>query len=167
MPTPNTAQVADFIARFRQANPINDPAIDTKPIQIDFFGDSPQMADELLVPILAGIKTATCSSLWQWEHDQETPLEPGHLAAIIDGSGNARCIIQTLKVTITPYNQVDADFAHAEGEGDRTLEYWQRVHWEFFSRTLPRIDKAPAQDMPLLCEHFRVVYQEPQPRTQP
>lgn len=160
MPKASKEQVAEFIERFRQANPMDDPQIATRQIDTDYFGDSPAMADELLVPILAGIKIATCSSLWEWEHEKETPLVPGCLAAIIDGSGNARCIIETVEVIPTPYNQVDAQFAFDEGEGDRTLEYWRRVHWEFFSRTLPRIGKEPTQDMPLLCERFRVIYQE-------
>ena len=157
---PNKPQVEAFIERFRQVDPLSDPDIATCLVDTDSFGDSPQMADELLVPILEGKKIATCASLWEWEHDKESPLEPGYLAAIIDGSGNARCIIQTREVTITPYNQVDAQFAFDEGEGDRTLEYWRRVHWEFFSRTLPRIGKEPSQDMPLLCERFRVIYRE-------
>lgn len=157
---PNQLQVDAFIVRFRAANPNGDCDIETKPIMTDYFGDSPEMADLLLVPILKGIKTATCSSLWEWEHENEAPLVPGTLTAIIDGSGDARCIIETLEVTQTPYNEVDAKFAYDEGEGDRTLEYWRTSHWEFFSRTLPRIDKQPTQDMPLLCERFGVIYTE-------
>ncbi len=160
MPKANKEQVAAFIERFRNANPFNDPQITTRQIDTDYFGDSPEMADELLAPILAGKKIATCGCLWEWEHENEQPLEPGCLAAIIDGSGIARCIIETIEVIPTPYNQVDAQFAYDEGEGDRTLEYWRRVHWEFFSRTLPRIGKQPTQDMPLLCERFKVIYQE-------
>ncbi|PCI09408.1 ASCH domain-containing protein [bacterium] len=160
MVTPNKSQVEAFINRFRQANPSDDPQIATRKIDTDYFGDSPKMADELLVPILEGKKTATCGALWEWEHEKETPLEPGYLAAIIDGSGNARCIIETVSVVLTPYNEVDAKFAFDEGEGDRTLEHWRKVHWEFFSRTLPRIGKEPSQDMPLLCERFRVIYRE-------
>lgn len=160
MPTPNQTQIAQFVARFKDANPISDPDLQSKFVDTDFFGDSPEMADRLLALVLAGTKTATCSALWDWEHERETPLTPGYLAAIIDGKGNARCIIQTLEVTPTPYNQVDAQFACDEGEGDRSLEYWRTAHWDFFSRTLPRIGKQPTQEMPLLCERFRVVYQE-------
>lgn len=126
----------------------------------DHFGDSSAMADELLVPIIQGIKTATCSSLWEWEHENESPLTPGTLAVIIDGSGKPRCIIETLSVTPTRYNEVDAQFAYDEGEGDRTLEWWRKAHWDFFSRTLPRIGKQPSEDMILLCERFRVIYTE-------
>ena len=101
MPKANKEQVAEFIERFRNANPLDDPQIATRKIDTDYFGDSPAMADELLVPILEGKKTATCGALWEWEHEKEPPLEPGYLAAIIDGSGNARCVIETLSVVLT------------------------------------------------------------------
>jgi uncharacterized protein YhfF len=164
MPTPNTQQVAEFIARFKAANPLDDLRIaddlDSVFVDTDYFGDSPEMADQLLALVLAGTKTATCSSLWEWEHERTEPLKAGYLAAIIDGSGNARCIVQTLEVNVTPYNEVTEEFAKAEGEGDLTLEWWRDAHWNFFSRTLPRIGKQPTQTMPLLCERFRVIYQE-------
>ena len=54
--------------------------------------------------------------------------------------------------------EVDARFAYEEGEGDRSLEYWQEAHWRFFSRTLPNVGREPTTDMPLVCERFRVVY---------
>jgi uncharacterized protein YhfF len=31
------------------------------------FGDNPHLADELGRLIVQGIKTATCSALWEWE----------------------------------------------------------------------------------------------------
>ncbi|MFZ1474433.1 MAG: ASCH domain-containing protein, partial [Anaerolineae bacterium] len=31
------------------------------------FGDHPDLADELAALVLAGVKTATCSALWEWE----------------------------------------------------------------------------------------------------
>jgi uncharacterized protein YhfF len=77
---------------------------------------------------------------------------------LLDGQENPVCIIETTEVSIKPYNQVDAAFAFEEGEGDRSLEYWREAHWRFFSRTLPKIVKEPTQDMPLVCEQFRVVF---------
>lgn len=49
-------------------------------------------------------------------------------------------------------------FAAAEGEGDRSLAYWRAAHWRYFSRTLLTISRAPAEDMPLVCERFRLLY---------
>jgi uncharacterized protein YhfF len=104
------------------------------------WGDSPRVADELGALIVDGTKTATCSALWEFR--AEGPL----------------CIVETTEVEVKPYDRVDARFAYEEGEGDCSLEYWQEVHWRFFSRTLPRIGKEPTTDMPLVCERFRVIY---------
>jgi uncharacterized protein YhfF len=68
------------------------------------------------------------------------------------------CIIETTEIVIRPYNEVDAQFAAEEGEGDLSLAYWREAHWRFFTRTLSNINKMPALDMPLVCERFRVIY---------
>lgn len=122
------------------------------------WGDSPQMATELGTLIAQDIKTATCSALWEWEDEGEAPPEPGIKTIVLDGEDNPLCIVETTEVTIRPYNEVDAQFAYDEGEGDRSLEYWRRVHWDFFTRSLAAIGKEPTLDMPLVCERFRVIY---------
>lgn len=67
-------------------------------------------------------------------------------------------LIETIAVEVRPYNQVEAEFAFAEGEGDRSLAYWREGHWRSFSRALPRIGREPTETMPLVCERFRLLY---------
>jgi uncharacterized protein YhfF len=122
------------------------------------FGDSSQMADELGALIVSGTKTATCSALWEWEAEGSSLPEVGQKSIVLDGNGDPLCIIETTEVEVRPFNEVDAQFAYEEGEGDRSLEYWREAHWRFFSRTLPNIGKEPTPDMPLVCERFRVIY---------
>ncbi|MEZ4707622.1 MAG: ASCH domain-containing protein [Caldilineaceae bacterium] len=92
------------------------------------FGDSPQMADELGRLVYDGVKTATCGALWEYEHDGDALPQAGELSMILDGSELPLCIIETTDVQIKPYNEVDAEFARAEGEGDRTLAWWRQAH---------------------------------------
>jgi len=61
-------------------------------------------------------------------------------------------------VEIVPYDQVTPAFAHSEGEGDQSMEYWRDAHWSWFSRTLPAIGREAALDMPLVCETFERVF---------
>lgn len=122
------------------------------------LGDNPVLANQLGSLIVAGIKTATCSALWEWEAENNPIAEVGLKTIVLDGTDEPLCIIETTEVTIRRYDEVDAVFAAEEGEGDRSLEYWRTAHWNFFSRTLPRIGKQPTLDMPLVCERFRVVY---------
>ena len=122
------------------------------------WGDSPEMADELGALIAAGTKTATCSSLWEWEAEGESIPEPGLITVVLDGRGQPLGIVETVEVTVREYNEVDADFAREEGEGNLSLEYWREVHKSVFSRYLPKIGKEFSEDMPLVCERFRLIY---------
>ncbi len=122
------------------------------------WGDSPQMADELGALISAGTKAATCSALWEYEAEGEPLPEVGSKTLVLDGSGTPLCIVETTEVEVKLYDEVDAHFAYEEGEGDRSLEYWQEAQWRFFSHALPNIGREPTTDMPLVCERFRVIY---------
>jgi len=122
------------------------------------FGDSPGLADELTALVLAGAKTATCSALWEWEAANDPLPHVGLHTIVLDAHGLPRCIIETTEVIIRAYDQVDAQFAWEEGEGDRSLAYWRDAHRRFFTRTLPRVGRTFAPDMPLVCERFRLVY---------
>ena len=111
------------------------------------FGDGPELADELLALVLAGKKTATCST-----EDEPNTSTPGERWIVRDGSGRPRCVIETTELSYRRYHEVDAAFAHDEGEGDRSLQYWREAHRRYFTR-LGRY----APDMMLMCERFRLV----------
>jgi uncharacterized protein YhfF len=128
--------------------------------EADAFGDGPELANKLASLIISGVKTATCSALWEWKANGEALPKVGEKFILLDGQGESVCILETTDVFIKPFNEVDAQFTFEEGEGDRSLEYWREAHWKFFSRSLPKIGKEPKQDMPLVCERFKVVYKE-------
>jgi len=67
------------------------------------------------------MKTATCSSLWEWEAEGNPVPEPGLITIVLDGRGEPLCIVETVEVTVRKYNEVDANFARDEGEGDLSL----------------------------------------------
>ena len=56
----------------------------------------------------------------------------GEYSVILNGKEEAVCVIRTKEVFILPFNEVPESHAFAEGEGDRSLDYWRRVHKEFF-----------------------------------
>lgn len=137
---------------------------DNSPIRKDKYvaeqlGDSPNLAHELAALIVSGKKTATCSALWEWQAEGNPITEVGLKTIVLDGAGEPVCIIETTEVTVRPYDEVDAQFAAEEGEGDLSLDYWRAAHWRFFTRTLSKIGRKPALDMPLVCERFRVIHQ--------
>jgi uncharacterized protein YhfF len=128
------------------------------PDDVGYFADNQKDADELGELVRAGIKTATCSSLWWYEAAGEAPPKVGDLVVITNWAGDPLCVIETTEVQIRPFDEVDAQFAYDEGEGDRSLDYWRRVHTEFFTRELAEIGRELSESMPLVCERFRKVF---------
>jgi uncharacterized protein YhfF len=108
------------------------------------FGDSRELADELLALVIKGVKTATCST--------EDEPNSGERWVVLDGRGEPRCVIESTEVTYRRFNEIDATFAHDEGEGDRSLAYWRGAHRAYFGR-LGRF----SEDMMLMWERFRLV----------
>lgn len=122
------------------------------------WGDSSALADELGELIVQGTKTATCSALWEWETKGEPIPEAGLITIALDGREKPLCIVETIEVTIRKYNEVNANFAREEGEGDLSLDYWRQAHRNYFSRVLRKIGKEFSEEMPLVCERFRVIH---------
>lgn len=151
-----SAEIEQYWQRYLQAQV---PRIKVEqPYLVDQFGDTAELTDELGKLILNGTKTATCSARWEWEAAQRPLPTVGLKTIVLNSKSVPLCIIETTEVAICAFNAVEAQFAYEEGEGDRTLASWQRDHWKYFSRVLPKIGKTPTLDMPLVCERFRVVY---------
>lgn len=121
------------------------------------FGATPAHADELLALVLDGVKVGTASSLWDYEATGDPLPVVGELSIILDGRGAPRAVIETTALATVPFDEVDAEHAFAEGEGDRTLEHWREVH-ERFWREHSENPRGYEPDMPVLCERFRLVY---------
>lgn len=121
------------------------------------FGATPAHADGLLALVLAGTKTATASSLWDYEHTSEALPAPGLLNIILDGQGNPRALLETASIEVVPFNEVTAEHAFAEGEGDLSLEYWREVH-ERFWREHSENPRGFAPNMPVVCERLRMLH---------
>jgi len=111
------------------------------------FGDGPELADELLGLVIRGIKTATCST-----EDEPNTSTPGERWIVLDGHGEPRCVIETTEVSYRRFDEVEANFAFEEGEGDRSLDHWRKAHRAYFTR-----QGKFSEDMMLMCERFRLV----------
>ncbi|MCF7505099.1 ASCH domain-containing protein [Vibrio sp. L3-7] len=108
--------------------------------------------------ILNGEKRASCGLEYWYTHEGETRPIIGHLQVVTDWNGKPICIVEITSVSSCPYNEVTAEFAAAEGEGDKSLEWWKKAHWNFFSRECEELKITPSEDMMLMLEHFKVVY---------
>lgn len=121
------------------------------------FGATSEHADELLALVLDGTKTGTASALWDIEAEGETVPEVGEFSVILDGRGQPRAVIVTTAVDIVAFDEVSAEHAHGEGEGDRSLAEWREIH-ERFWRLYGESARGFSDEMPVVCERFEVVF---------
>ena len=111
------------------------------------FGDNPALAAELAALVLDGQKTATC-----WAASDGPITEVGKRMVMLDGMGKPLADLETVELTQHRFNEVDAAFAYDEGEGDRSVTFWQEAHRTYFTRK-----GQFAEDMLLYCERFRLI----------
>ncbi|MBI4640688.1 MAG: ASCH domain-containing protein [Candidatus Tectomicrobia bacterium] len=130
-------------------------------VEAFYFGTKPERARDIANLVLDGIKTATGSLKWSYDFDGKPLPHVGDLSIVTDGYNHPFCIIETTEVRILPLDEVDAQFAYEGGEEDRTLESWQRMYWSYIVHECIRIGREPIWKAPLVCERFRVIYQEP------
>ena len=119
------------------------------------FGGAP---DKLADLVVRGVKTATSSSLELIRYEGERMPEPGDYSVILDSKGQAVCIIRTTRVYVEPFARVTQEHAFKEGEGDRSLDYWRRVHDEYFTEVLGAVGLPFDEDAELVCEEFELAY---------
>ena len=121
------------------------------------FGDD---GDELAELVRTGVKTATASAYPLYELEGEELPRAGEYSVILDTREEAVCIIRTTKVYVTPFCCVTAEQAWKEGEGDRSLDHWRRVHRTFFEKEMEAADMTFTEDMEVVCEEFEMVFPE-------
>ena len=76
---------------------------------------------------------------------------------ILNSKNEAVCIIQTTRVYECEYQNISSEHAWKEGEGDRSLAYWQKVHQDFFERESQEYHYVFNEHSILICEEFEVV----------
>ncbi|WP_020531528.1 ASCH domain-containing protein [Flexithrix dorotheae] len=123
-----------------------------------YFCDNQKDADECAYLVVKGIKRATSTSLWWFQKNKAQLPVPGDLAIITDWNKNAKAIIETISVQQIPYHKITAEHAAIEGEGDKSLAYWKKVHWAYYSREMAPFSESPSDDMIIIFEQFKCIF---------
>ncbi|MFD2925296.1 ASCH domain-containing protein [Halobacillus naozhouensis] len=118
------------------------------------FGADPDYLAQL---VIEGTKTATCSGYVFYELENEPLPTTEDYSIILNSVDQPVAIIKTVEVSLTPMNEVTEEFAIAEGEGDRTYQYWWDAHEKFFKDELNAIGRKFSEQMLLVCERFKVI----------
>ena len=84
----------------------------------------------------------------------------GDFTILTTWEGEAKCIVRTTAVRLKPFFSISASYAKLEGEGDGSLEYWKKAHWEYYTRELQPFGRVPRESMIVVCEIFERVFPE-------
>lgn len=105
------------------------------------FGMTDEQADELANLVNQNIKTATTSAYELYDKNETLP-QVGEFSIILNSVGQPVCVIQEKCVEIIPYNLISAEHAYHEGEGDRSYNYWRKVHDNFLKKNTKKQRKS-------------------------
>ncbi len=122
------------------------------------FGDSVELADELIGLVLHGPKRATAGLVADFAVVGEPlPRIGGHWIAC-DGPGAPRAVLRSRELRIGPIESVDDAFAWDEGEGARTRADWLHQHRRYFIRTCAARGEEFTEAHEVVFERFAVVW---------
>ncbi len=127
------------------------------PVRVDGYGDSAALSESLLALIRSGRKRAGTGLLWAYQHDAQAIAATGDLEIVVDHLNEPALVTRITSAQVVPFNEVSAEYAAIEGEGDGSLEYWRKAHWAYFSRECARIGRKPELSMPVVCSIFEVL----------
>lgn len=127
-------------------------------VSADYYCADEHNANACAELVRIGQKTASCSmELWYSEQGEMMP-QVGHLQVVTNWDGDPVCVIRITDVRTCRYADVSEEFAHAEGEGDRTMAWWRKAHTRFFKAECEELGIEWHEQRLLLLERFEVVY---------
>ncbi|WP_100104030.1 ASCH domain-containing protein [Streptococcus pseudopneumoniae] len=136
--------------KYKQINPLIGDEIDAWA-----FGVEPDLLADL---VFKGKKTATASAYDLYVLEDEPLPQVGTFDIILDSQNQSVCIVEITKVSVELFNQVSAQHAFKEGEGDKSLAYWRQVHEDFFRDCLGEAGLTFTPESKVVLEEFRKVY---------
>ena len=125
-----------------------------------YFCDNERDANECAELVVKHIKQATSTSMWWYETYNYPIPEIGDLNIITDWNGKAKAIIRTILVEKIPFKEITEEYAKIEGEGDKSLHYWKKVHWDYYTREMKSQNASPTKNMIIVCERFKTIWPE-------
>ena len=119
-----------------------------------------QTGDELAALVLKGIKFGTASALDDYIYEDALDELPkvGDYSVILLDNNEAVCVIRDYDVYTRPFGEVSHFHGYSEGEDERTLDAWRRIHTEAFGPDLKEIGYPLTNASKIVCEKFTVEY---------
>lgn len=122
-----------------------------------YFGYNKEMANRLASLVVEGEKTGTSSLELGYVIDEEEIPKIGEISIITNFNNIPQCIIENTQVSKIKFKDITEDHALLEGEGDKTLEYWQENHEAFFKEETKDLGTHFSTELFVIFEEFKVI----------
>ncbi|MFF0152363.1 ASCH domain-containing protein [Micromonospora sp. NPDC005203] len=117
------------------------------------LGTPGELRTTLNTLVLAGVKTATAGRLAYYAEEGEELEHVGERLALVDDDDALAGVVEVTGLEVVRLADVSWDFAHSEGEGDRSIEEWRAGHSAYWARLGTPVD----DDTPIVCVRLRLV----------
>ena len=124
------------------------------------FGETKKLSNQLVESVRIGQKTATSALVWELEAKGEKLPSVEDIVVVTNWKGDPSCIIEITETEVRPFSEIDERFAFDYGEGDRTLKWWNRAMWDYYSEVCRKVGLEPSTNMPISCQRFRLLYKQ-------
>ncbi len=124
-------------------------------VAADYFCADAENANLCADLVLRDEKRATCGLAHWIDSGQERMPQVGDLLIVQNWNREPVALVELIAVDRLPFHAIDAEFAAAEGEGDKSYDWWRAVHWDFFAREYEEIGGAMSDDVDIITERFR------------
>lgn len=105
--------------------------------------------NKLISLVLSNKKTATT---YLYKCDEDLPVI-GEESIICYDDGKEACIVKTVDYKVMRFKEMTLEYAKLEGEGDLSLDYWKKVHNDFFRKVNSNFN----EDTIIVFEIFELV----------
>jgi uncharacterized protein YhfF len=122
-----------------------------------YFCDNEHDANTCAELVVQNIKQATAPSIWWYEYHNEPMPKAWHfIYRNRIGMVRQKPLLKVTELEQIRFKDVGEAFAYTEGEGDRSLAYWRKVHRAYYTREMEKAGARFNENMLISCEYFKL-----------
>lgn len=117
--------------------------------------------DELLELVLEGKKFGTASIYEDYLSEGDEIPGDREYSVLLNSKEEAIAVIRNFEVKVEPFYRVSEYHGYSEGEEERNLEAWRRIHDNYWQEDFNRLNISSAKECHAVEEKFTVEYLAP------
>lgn len=133
----------------------------TSPYEAWGFCGGEDGCDELLELVLEGKKFGTASIYEDYVAEGDEIPGDREYSVLLNSKEEAFVVIRNFEVKVEPFYRVSEYHGFSEGEHERNLEAWRRIHDNYWKDDFKRLGLSGAKDCHVVEEKFTVEYLAP------